>query len=50
MTKSKPYAIGDVLQGYRWTVAGWERIPSDEDDIVDLTEPGVASVPDESAG
>jgi len=45
MTESKPYAFGDVVQGHRWTVAGWERVPSDEEDIVDLTDSDVASVP-----
>jgi hypothetical protein len=45
MIESKPYAFGDVVQGHRWTVVGWERIPSDEDDIVDLTDSAVASVP-----
>ena len=31
----KPYAFGDILQGHRWTVAGWERVP--DDDTIDLT-------------
>ena len=45
MTESKPYVFGDVVQGHRWTVVGWERVPSDEADIVDLTDSGVASLP-----
>jgi len=31
----KPYAFGDIVEGHRWTVAGWERVP--DDDSIDLT-------------
>jgi hypothetical protein len=31
----KPYAFGDIVQGHRWTIAGWERVPDAE--TIDLT-------------
>ncbi|MFN8169219.1 MAG: hypothetical protein U0S36_10590 [Candidatus Nanopelagicales bacterium] len=26
MSQTRPYQFGDVVDGHRWTVAGWERI------------------------
>ena len=30
MTETQPYVFGDVVDGHRWTVVGWERIEPPE--------------------
>ncbi len=30
MSHDKPYTFGDVVDGHRWTIAGWERVAATE--------------------
>ena len=34
MAHDRPYAFGDIVDGHRWTIAGWERL-----ELPELPEP-----------
>ena len=39
MSQTRPYQFGDVVDGHRWTVAGWERIDPPAPEPAPETEP-----------